>query len=122
MEPNKDLKSLLTLMGSSGSNPSADQINEYGRGIIVLLNLTAVLSGNVTIHIQGKDYVSGQYYDLLVSTAVAAPGNTVLTVYPGCIASNNVTANLPLPRTWRVVAVVNSGGNVTGTLGASVIL
>lgn len=122
MVANQDLKSLLILKGSSGSNPSADLINENGRGVIVFLYLTGVLSGNVTIHIQGKDYISQQYYDLLVSTAIAAPGNTVLTVYPGCIATANATANSPLPRTWRIVAVVNSGGNVTGTLGASVIL
>jgi hypothetical protein len=122
MVANQDLKSLLVLAGSSGSNPSPDQINEYGRGLILVINITAVLSGNVTVTIQGKDLATGQYYNLLASSAISGTGNTVLTVYPGCIASANSVANLPLPRTWRIVASVSNGGNITGKIGASVIL
>lgn len=45
----------------------------------------------------------------------------MLTVYPGVAAVANVSANDVLPKTFQIQAVVAVGGNVTATIGASLI-
>ena len=123
MRPNTDANSSLTVLSAQGTGTvnSTDQLNVNGRGIIVVINITAITAGSLTVTIQGKDIVSGVYYTLLASAALAATGTTVLTVYPGMTASANAAANSPLPRTWRISSVVATGP-VTATVGASVIL
>lgn len=120
---NTDTNSSLTVLSAQGTGTvnSADQINTNGRGLILVVNITAITAGSLTVTIQGKDVVSGVYYTLLASAALASTGTTVMTIYPGETASANVAANSPLPRTWRVSSVVATGP-VTATVGASVIV
>jgi hypothetical protein len=119
---NIDTAALLNLAAQgAGTVNSSDQTNFNGRGVQVGINVTAATAMTLTIHIQGKDVASGQYYDMLVSTAIAATGFTRLTLYPGMTNAANVMQNDVLPRTWRVQAVV-TGTSVSATVGASVIL
>lgn len=98
---------------------SGDQRNPAHRGIKVYINvLNIATAGTLTVTIQGKDPISGVYYTLLVSTAIAVTGFTVLTVYPGVAVSANVSASDVLPATFRIQAVV--GGTVTGTFTATI--
>jgi hypothetical protein len=89
--------------------------------VVVTVDVTAI-SGTTptfTVTIQGKDEISGKYYDILATTALNATGTVVLRVYPGLTASANVTVNDVLPRMWRVKYV--TGGttpNVTATIAA----
>lgn len=118
---NSDTQALVTLTAQAAATVnSADLPNATGQGVIVGVNLSTMTSATVTVHVQGKDAASGQYYDLLASTALASTGFTTMTVYPGVVASANVAANAPLPKTWRVSVVV-TGTAATGTVGASVI-
>lgn len=116
--------SLVTLSSTvAGTYNSPDLTNTNGRGVSVLVNLTTMTAASVVVTLQGKDIASGTYYTLLASAAKTATGATLLTVYPGAPATANVSANAPLPKTWRVsVAVSNNSGTaaVTGTIGASV--
>lgn len=114
---------LLTVTAGTATQTSADQTNYDARGIIVVLDATAVVSsGSFTLTIQGKDRASGQYYTLLAGAAVSTISTNVYTVYPGAPATANVSANSPLPHTWRVKATYNSGTSLTFTVGASPIL
>lgn len=121
---NFDTAALITLSAAGASTVnSADQVNYNGRGVQVGINLTTMTTATVTVHIQGKDIASGQYYDILVSAGLVATGFTQLTVYPGGLTTANVATPQPLPRTWRVQAVVvGASAAATGTIGASVIL
>lgn len=120
--PTFDTGALVTLANSGNVTiNSADQQNAFSRGAIVVTNLTDVVAGNVTVKVQGKDTASGVYYDLLDSAALSGNGTTVQTVYPGAPVTANISADSPLPATWRVQAIVSSNGNVTGTVGASVV-
>lgn len=112
---------LLTLAAAASSVNGADQQNTTHRGIKVVVDITAITAGSLTVTIQGKDTASGKYYTLLASTALAAPGTTVLTVYPGAAVTANVSASDVLPATWRVISTVATGP-VTATIGASVIV
>jgi hypothetical protein len=120
---NTDTNTSLTVLAAQGTGTvnSADQVNVSGRGITVVINITVITAGTLTVTIQGKDIASGVYYTILASAALAATGTTVLTVYPAGVVTANLSANAALPRTWRVSSVVATGP-VTATVGASVIL
>lgn len=94
-----------------------DQTNPSWRGVHVIINVTTATAGSYTPHIQGKDPVSGVYYDILVGTAITATGTTVLKVYPGIAASANASASDILPQTWRV-QLVGSTPNLALSVGA----
>jgi len=82
---------------------SGDLQNLNCRGVVVVVDITAEAGTHaVVVKIQGKDEVSGKYYDILASASLTATGTTVLRVYPGLTASANVTVSDVLPRTWRV--------------------
>lgn len=117
---------LITLAAQGvGTVTSSDQTNNYGCGVQVGVNIT-VLTGTsptVTVTVEGKDTVSGTYYTLLASAAIAATGFTLLTVYPGAPTTANVSSPQVLPKTWRVKAVVaGTTPAATATIGASVIV
>lgn len=122
---NIDTGALVTHTAASTGTTSADQINYNGRGLKLVIDVTAITgtSPTLTVTIQGKDTASGKYYTLLASAALTATGTTVLEVYPGVGVTANVSASTTLPRTWRIsTAIGGTTPAVTATIAASVIL
>lgn len=122
---NSDTAAIVTLTAhASGTVDSADQSNLYGRCANVVVDLTTTTTATVTTTVQGKDAASGKYYTLLAGAAKTANGTTLMNVCPGGAGTANVSAQIALPKVWRVEVVIadNSGtAAVTGTVGASVI-
>ncbi len=122
MALNRYYPNLVVMTAAEEAVNSADMENEHGRGIQVVVRNTAGggTSPTLTVTIQGKDPASGEYYTLLASTAIAAgtPATTVLTVYPGVAATNNVSAPNVLPTVWRILTAI--GGSETPTVTASI--
>lgn len=112
----------ITAVGVTTTQTGADQTNYNGRGLHVVLDMTTVGTGSVTLTIQGKDATSGKYYTLLAGAAVVTNSTNVYKVYPGLPATANVSANDLLPRTWRILVTANNANATTYTVGASVIL
>lgn len=125
-ESNHDKAALLTLAAQGAATVNgADQTNLNGRGVQVVVDITAIsgTSPTLTVVIQGKDAASGKYYNLLSSAALNATGTTLLTLYPGAPTTANASSPQVLPATWRVIATVGgTGPSVTATVGASVIV
>lgn len=122
---NSNTPALITLTAAgAGTTDSPDQLNLYGKGAVVGINISAK-SGTiaVTVAIQGKDVASGQYYQICQSASLTTAAFTTLTTYPGTTAASNVDCTAPLPTTWRVEVVSGTGSSpsVTMTVGASVI-
>lgn len=104
-----------------GTYASTDQKNWLHKGIQLVIDITANGgTGTLTVTIEGRDPVTGKYYTLLASSALAAVATTTLTVYPSVAATANVSAPNVLPTTWRVKGVVATN-NVTATIGASLM-
>ncbi len=122
---NADTQSLVTLTAAgAGTTNSADQLNLYGKGLQLGINISAKTGTiAVTVAVQGKDVASGTYYSLCTSASLTAAAFTQMTVYPGTTAATNTDCNVPLPTTWRVQVVSGTGSTpaVTMTVGASVI-
>lgn len=118
---NNDLGAVVTLTAASASGNSAQFTNPQGRGVRVVVDITAITgtSPTLTVTIEGYDRASGQYYSLLASAALSATGVTELLVYPGVGVTANVSASATVPQLWRVAYTI--GGTtpaVTATIGA----
>lgn len=101
---------------------SADQTNYNGKGIHVVLDMTIVGTGSVTLSINGKDAVSGKYYTILAGAAVVTNSTNVYKVHPGLPATANVSANDLIPRTFQIVVTANNANSATYSVGYSLIV
>lgn len=116
---------IITVLPSAARTASVnsdDYENMHCRGVKVVVDITAIAATpSLTVKIQGKDHVSGKYYDILASVALTATGTTVLTVYPGVTAATNVSVSDVLPRFWRVSVEAADADSATYSIGAVMI-
>jgi hypothetical protein len=115
----------VTLLASGArttTQTGADQTNYNAKGIVVVLDMTTVGTGSVTLEIQAKDPVSGKYYAVLTGAAVTTNSTNVYKVHPGLTAAANAVANDMLPRTYRVVVTANNANSATYSVGAMLIV
>ncbi len=104
----------LAAAARTATTASADFANPGWRGAHVIMNVTAVPGGDsITLNIQGKDPVSGNYYAILTGLAETTTGTKVYKVYPGIGASANAAANDILPQIWRVSITHSAGTSFT---------
>lgn len=99
---------------------SADQANLTYQGAHIVINTTAYTSGTYTPKVQGKDPVSGVYYDILVGTGtntITGTGIIVLKVYPGVGAIAGGATNDMLPQIWRLQMIPSGGAVATFSAG-----
>lgn len=99
---------------------SVPQLNQNHRGVHVIVDVTAVPGvDTVTFTIQGQDSVSGEWYDILASTAISATGTTVLRVYPGLTEAANEVESDFLPAIWRVSVDHSAATDFDYSVGAN---
>lgn len=114
-----------TVLDVNGTTTNSDDVGNLGAGgVVVIIDVTAVAnSPSVVFTVQGKDRVSGKYYDLLASAAITATGTTRLRIHPDLTASANAAASDLLPDIWRVKAVggASAGATMTFTVGACLV-
>ena len=92
---------------------SPDQTNFNARTLKVVLDVSAIGTGSITVTVQGKDNLSGNYYPLLTGAAVVANGTTAYDVGPGIPNVAAVSAGVVVPRYYRVQVVANNANPVT---------
>lgn len=100
---------------------SNDLTNSLHKGCHIIIDVTADGGGTITPKIQGKDSLSGKYYDILVGSAITAVGTTVLKVYPGLTASANSIANDIVPSKFRIVSTASDANSLTYSIGISLV-
>ena len=119
---NKDIV-LLISAARTAEVESAEQTNTRGKGLHVIIDVTVdPAAASVTSKIQGKDPVSGKWYDILVGLAIIATGTTILKIFPGIIPVANVAASDILPAHWRFQMSVADTDSMTYSVGATVIV
>lgn len=116
---NTDIGALITVTGATTNQTSTDQINVQYRGLKIVLNMTTVGTGSVTLSLRGKDLASGQYYTIFTGNNVTTNSINVYTIYPGVVGVTGVSAGDILPRTWNVLVTANNANATTYTVGAS---
>jgi hypothetical protein len=115
-------RTLLASAERTTTQTSADLVNYNAKGLHIVLDMTAVGTGSVTLTVQGKDEVSGKYYTILAGAAVITDVTMVYKVYPGAVVAANVSANDVLPRTFRVLVTANNANPATYSVGYSLII
>jgi hypothetical protein len=115
----------VTLLASASrttTQTSADITTYNLRGINVILDMTVVGTGSVTVSIDGKDPASGKYYNLLTGAAIITNSTNVYKIGDGLTAVANAVANDRLPRTIRIVVTANNGNAATYSCGYSLLV
>lgn len=107
--------------GVTTAQTGPDINNQTDRGVTVILDMTVVGTGSVTLTIQGKDRASKKYYTLLAGAAVITNSTNRYTVYPGMTAAANLVASDVLPDLWRILVTANNANATTYTVGWSTI-
>jgi len=101
---------------------SPDLVNPNGRGVIVVIDATVIAATpSVVVKVQGKDPVSGKYFDLLTAAAVTGVSTVVLRIYPGLTAAAGLVVSDILPAVWRVVATHGDADSITYSVGYQLI-
>ncbi len=110
----------LRLTAAAASSNSGDLDNLAGSAVAFVIDITAITgtTPTATFTVEGKDPISGKYYTILASAALAATGTTVLRVFPGATAAANLSANDFVPKVFRVsCAIAGTTPAVTATVG-----
>lgn len=115
---------LLVSAARTATENSADQVNYNARGVRVRINVTSITATpSITVAIEEKDSISGNYIAILTSAAITTTGQkTTLVVYPGIAASANVKADDPLPRVWRVAVTHGDTDSITYSVDFALIM
>ena len=113
---------VLESAARTASINSGDFRNRSNKGARVHIKATAAsATPSVVFTVQGKDQLTGDYFDLLASAAVTATGDTFLTIYPAIAVTANVSASTVLPSYWRVKAVAADADSLTYSITADLL-
>ena len=122
MELNNTNAVMLASAARTAVVTSEDITNSGYKGCHIIIDVTAdPASASITPTIQGLDSVSGKYYTLLAGNAISAVGTTVLRIYPGLVASANVTVNDIVPNKFRVSMAVADTDSITYSVAVSLV-
>lgn len=133
-------RATATLLASTTRTATANSSDQtaVGRGVMLVLNVTVeAASETLSLKIQGKDPISGNYFDITsfgtmyTSTGEAPTRTKAAVLYPGILAADHVgvaagtdgtiAKSGVLPDTWRAVVTHSSSGSWTYSLAAVAI-
>jgi hypothetical protein len=98
-------------------------INSDGvRGAHIIISVSASAdTPSVVPKIQGKNQLTGAWYDILTGAAITGTGVTVLKVFPGAPVTTNVSTNDFLPEKWRVRMEHSDTDSITYSVAANTL-
>jgi len=93
-----------------GTYLSSELDNSHGfRGAMAIIDFTTRTgTATLTVTLEGYDFVSGKWYTLIASSALASVATTQLLTYPGATVVANSVGQWGVPSKFRVKAVVAS--------------
>lgn len=114
---------LFTSASRTTTTNSTDVTNTSTRGAHIIVTVSAYVSGIWTPIVQGKDPVSGNYYNIATGPTITGTGTYIMKVYPGIMSQteadvlNGQIFNDFLPRTWRLQMLGASSPSATFSVG-----
>jgi hypothetical protein len=113
---------LLASAARTATNNSATVNNPRGKAIRFTVDCTARAGSASTVFtFQGLDQVSGKYYTLLASAAVTTAATTQYNIGLGSTVTANVSANVPAPVAFRVLATHGTADAHTYSVSAEIL-
>jgi hypothetical protein len=90
------------------------------RGAHILLDVSALAATpSLTVDIEGYDYGSDSWYNILTSAAVTSISFNIYNVHPDLTAAANLVAADGLPYLWRATVTHADADSVTYTLAVN---
>jgi hypothetical protein len=108
---------IIRPVGSYTTGVNVPIKNLEGSGFQLVINITTIGTGSVTVGVQGIDPASAVKYDLIRSAALVANAVTILRLGLGLIAVANLTVNDLLPMDIAVDIVHNNANAVVYSVG-----
>jgi hypothetical protein len=96
---------------------SADIVNYNWKKLTVVLDMTVVGTGSVTVAINGKDTASGKYINILTGAAVTTNSTNRYRIGEALAAAANSVAQDYLPRIIQIVVTANNANTATYSVG-----
>jgi hypothetical protein len=103
---------IVTSNSFTSSFASADVSQGAGACTDVLVSVTA-LTGVIVPQIQGKDQVTGNYYNILIGNPITSTGEYVLRVCSGLQTVSGESVNAQLPFNWHINFIFQGGSSAT---------
>lgn len=95
-----------------------------GGGFAVVSTATTIttvdvdmVAGQIVPVLEGKDNISGAYYNLLTGVAISSSGTTVLKIFPSATEVNNSITNDVLPINYRFKMNHNTSLDIEYSVG-----
>jgi len=111
---NNEVVTVLASAARTATTNSSDLTNFNGRGVQVIIDVTAVTgSASVTVALQTKETIGSKYVTVLTSAAITGTGQTRLRCYPGITAVANESVSDLIGRIWRVVVTHGTADSIT---------
>lgn len=96
-----------------------DITNISAKGAHFVIDISDIdVATQLFVNIQGKDSTSGNYYDILITTALNIVDTFILKVYPGLIDVQNAVSSDILPLTYRFVITNTDTDSITYSITA----
>lgn len=114
----------LTILVSASRTATQTSLDIPTNGcqtVNVVLDMTTVGTGSVTIAINGKDSASGKYYLLLAGAAVVTNSTNRYKVGATVAASANVAAQDYVPNIIQIVVTANNANAAVYSVGLSLM-
>jgi len=93
---------------------SADITNLTARGAHIIVDISAIdVATQLIVAVQGKDVTSGNYYNILITTAINVIDTFLLKVHPEAEREQNSAVNDSLPKTFRIAVTQSDTNSIT---------
>lgn len=119
---NVDLGTLITAVGATTTQVSADQTNYNHRGLAVFVNVTSIGAGSVTPYIQARDNASGLYFNVLSGAPITTNVSGMYRAYPGISVVAGSAVSDILGCMWRIIMIANNANPASYTMGAALLV
>lgn len=110
---------ILPLTARTATVNSSDIVKTTETGVHFIIRVTVAPGGDtITPYIQGKDAL-GNYYDLLVGSAIDSTGITVIKLGPSIAPLESGAASDIVPSVYRLRIVASGSGSFTYSVAAN---
>jgi hypothetical protein len=110
-------KTLFPYAVRSAADPLSDQESLGGRGVTVMVNISAIGGTGISFVIEEKDPASGLYAAVLTSAVYTTTGLRRLVVAPGITAVANLAVADAITGLFRVRPVHSDTSAITYSVG-----
>ena len=118
---------LLASAARTVETSSPDQVNVNGRGLILIVNITAdPAAASITPTLEIRDPISGNYFTIWTAAAALAAVGTTAYLFEiggvGSAGSFTEAINIRLTRTWRFTMTVANASSMTYSVSTNVLV